>query len=80
MASLCCCPNHISYVDTVEVTADGGTTTETIARSSYRQALAAGMTLVGVLPTAEVPHCLWSWNEEPAYDPENPTAHNPVVA
>ena len=55
MASLCCCPNHISYVNTVEVTADGGTTTETIARSSYRQALAAGMTLVGELPIAEIP-------------------------
>lgn len=79
MASLSCCPNHISYVNTVEVTTDGGTTTESIARSSYRQALAAGYALVGDLPTAEVPHCLWSWNEDPAYDPENPTAHNPVV-
>ena len=80
MASLCgCCPNHITYDNMVEMTSDGGTTTETMHRASMRQALAAGYELVGDLPTAQIPSCLWAWNESPAYDPENPTAHNPVV-
>ena len=80
MSSLCCCPSAIKYDNMVTVSADGGTTEEKMPRASLRQALAAGYSVVGDLPTAEVPHCLWSWNEEPAYDPENPTAHNPVIA
>lgn len=64
MSSLGCYPNHITYDHLVTMTSDGGTTEVMMYRSSVRQALASGMTVVGELPIAEVPECLWAWNDE----------------
>lgn len=64
MSSLGCYPNHITYEDMVTMSADGGTTEEMMHRSSVRQALAAGYAVVGELPIAEVPECLWAWNDD----------------
>ena len=64
--SICCCPSAITYDNMVTVSSDGGTTEEKMHRASLRQALAAGYTLVGDLPIAEVPDCLWNHNDPPA--------------
>lgn len=68
--SLYCCvpdPNFVTYEDMVSMSSDGGTTSELMHRASVRQAIAMGMTVVGTLPIAEVPDCLWNYNE-PAED------------
>ena len=64
--SLYCCvpdPNFVTYEDMVSMSSDGGTTSELMHRASVRQAIAMGMTVVGTLPIAEVPDCLWNYNE-----------------
>ena len=71
MSSLGCYPNHITYECMVAMSSDGGTTEEMMHRSSVRQALAAGMTVVGELPIAEIPDCLWNWNDEPVEEAPN---------
>ena len=63
--SICCCnPNYVTYENMVEMTSDGGTTSQMMHRASVAQAMAMGMTVVGgTLPIAEVPDCLWNWND-----------------
>lgn len=58
-----CSPNYVTYDNMVTMTSDGGTTTEVMHRASVRQAMAMGMTVVGTLPIAEVPSCLYDYND-----------------
>lgn len=60
MATSLCCGAAVVYPPMVYVTVNDGTEDMQIHRGSLREYLAAGYTLVGELPLAEVPECLYN--------------------
>ena len=78
MAISLSCGAAVDYNRLVYAKVTDGQTAQWILRGSLRTFLAAGYVLAEPLPIAEVPECLWNYNEPEGVNTPPPTTTGPI--